>query len=200
MATILSLCYGYIFFFFFNDTATTEIYTLSLHDALPISGGRPYNPVSAATCASSAGEGAGGPSRTLPPTAMPGVERPRSASSASRRAPLSTQPAWTWDGNPALASSTLRRSAAAEPPPMPTPRMTRSSLAVHDEQRLADRGPRLDGGVRVRRAVQRKALADHRAQPAGDRLGQAGPRERPRLLQRHRPRPARHSRRSRPCW
>ena len=26
------------FFFFFNDTATTEIYTLSLHDALPIWG------------------------------------------------------------------------------------------------------------------------------------------------------------------
>src|SRR2546429_9986841 len=26
-----------ILFFFFNDTATTEIYTLSLHDALPIS-------------------------------------------------------------------------------------------------------------------------------------------------------------------
>src|SRR3989449_4530174 len=32
----LTLC----FFFFFNDTATTEIYTLSLHDALPIS--RPH--------------------------------------------------------------------------------------------------------------------------------------------------------------
>src|SRR5256885_10199270 len=29
----------FIFFFFFNDTATTEIYTLSLHDALPISRG-----------------------------------------------------------------------------------------------------------------------------------------------------------------
>src|SRR5256885_10830163 len=27
-------------FFFFNDTATTEIYTLSLHDALPISKGQ----------------------------------------------------------------------------------------------------------------------------------------------------------------
>src|SRR5256885_4299742 len=27
----------HILFFFFNDTATTEIYTLSLHDALPIS-------------------------------------------------------------------------------------------------------------------------------------------------------------------
>src|SRR2546428_9357979 len=41
--------YSLSFFFFFNDTATTEIYTLSLHDALPISfvhssswsGGRP---------------------------------------------------------------------------------------------------------------------------------------------------------------
>src|SRR5215204_7051108 len=30
-------------FFFFNDTATTEIYTLSLHDALPI------NPIAAVT-------------------------------------------------------------------------------------------------------------------------------------------------------
>src|SRR2546427_359581 len=27
---------NYVLFFFFNDTATTEIYTLSLHDALPI--------------------------------------------------------------------------------------------------------------------------------------------------------------------
>src|ERR1035441_11109916 len=26
----------FVFFFFFNDTATTEIYTLSLHDTLPI--------------------------------------------------------------------------------------------------------------------------------------------------------------------
>src|SRR2546422_6944545 len=30
---MLSICLS---FFFFNDTATTEIYTLSLHDALPI--------------------------------------------------------------------------------------------------------------------------------------------------------------------
>src|SRR2546429_976404 len=29
-----------LIFFFFNDTATTEIYTLSLHDALPIFAGR----------------------------------------------------------------------------------------------------------------------------------------------------------------
>src|SRR3712207_8248134 len=36
--------YARIFFFFFNDTATTEIYTLSLHDALPISIPRPGVP------------------------------------------------------------------------------------------------------------------------------------------------------------
>src|SRR3989442_13291500 len=46
------------FLFFFNDTATTEIYTLSLHDALPISGRGPCGP---------AGRGRGGRmSRGLP--------------------------------------------------------------------------------------------------------------------------------------
>src|SRR2546427_11993433 len=30
------ISHRYPYFFFFNDTATTEIYTLSLHDALPI--------------------------------------------------------------------------------------------------------------------------------------------------------------------
>src|SRR2546422_2948358 len=33
---VTSVCVPQCFFFFFNDTATTEIYTLSLHDALPI--------------------------------------------------------------------------------------------------------------------------------------------------------------------
>src|SRR2546430_13838122 len=41
-------------FFFFNDTATTEIYTLSLHDALPISHLR---------AAARAGQGHGGCAR-----------------------------------------------------------------------------------------------------------------------------------------
>src|SRR5690242_21823436 len=36
----LSPCH-FFSFFFFNDTATTEIYTLSLHDALPICGWKP---------------------------------------------------------------------------------------------------------------------------------------------------------------
>src|SRR5256885_11064044 len=34
----ISLLLDFMSVFFFNDTATTEIYTLSLHDALPISG------------------------------------------------------------------------------------------------------------------------------------------------------------------
>src|SRR2546430_7865462 len=38
------------FFFFFNDTATTEIYTLSLHDALPISFARRLRKAPAANC------------------------------------------------------------------------------------------------------------------------------------------------------
>src|SRR3712207_7173924 len=33
---MVRLCQSFFSFFFFNDTATTEIYTLSLHDALPI--------------------------------------------------------------------------------------------------------------------------------------------------------------------
>src|SRR2546425_10691164 len=37
MTSIISLAASSFCLFFFNDTATTEIYTLSLHDALPIS-------------------------------------------------------------------------------------------------------------------------------------------------------------------
>src|SRR5579885_3711839 len=42
-------------FFFFNDTATTEIYTLSLHDALPISRPSPWTPRTCCTCSTRAG-------------------------------------------------------------------------------------------------------------------------------------------------
>src|SRR5438309_8045724 len=39
---VVDVCiYRVCSFFFFNDTATTEIYTLSLHDALPISAPEP---------------------------------------------------------------------------------------------------------------------------------------------------------------
>src|SRR5215467_15179517 len=50
------------FFFFFNDTATTEIYTLSLHDALPIfaDGEVDRSPCGSGTCARLAILAAGG--------------------------------------------------------------------------------------------------------------------------------------------
>src|SRR3712207_7431163 len=51
--------------FFFNDPATTEIYTLSLHDALPISTSRSTNPIgSAATPSSTAATTTSTPSAT----------------------------------------------------------------------------------------------------------------------------------------
>src|SRR2546422_4420720 len=47
-------------FFFFNDTATTEIYTLSLHDALPISTRKPALSLSRQTTAVRRTEGLSG--------------------------------------------------------------------------------------------------------------------------------------------
>src|SRR5256886_11975333 len=60
-------------FFFFNDTATTEIYTLSLHDALPILLGRP-----ARACEPRAGQGLPRPDPRLPRAdrQSPGRRRP----------------------------------------------------------------------------------------------------------------------------
>src|SRR3712207_8465565 len=61
-----------IMLFFFNDTATTEIYTLSLHDALPISrstASRPWCSPSTSTSAwpsTSPGPTARGPSSSPP--------------------------------------------------------------------------------------------------------------------------------------
>src|SRR5216684_8600366 len=50
---VFFLCF-FCLFFFFNDTATTEIYTLSLHDALPISPPGSPQPWPAGTCPRSA--------------------------------------------------------------------------------------------------------------------------------------------------
>src|SRR2546422_10676562 len=57
-----------IAFFFFNDTATTEIYTLSLHDALPISYRRGAVSITKArTAPGSSGASVSGTSGTLEP-------------------------------------------------------------------------------------------------------------------------------------
>src|SRR5215217_3709367 len=72
---LYTLTFSIFFFFFFNDTATTEIYTLSLHDALPI-------PVLLQVAAPRFGDGSQHGSRGLqeasgvellqPPSARPG--------------------------------------------------------------------------------------------------------------------------------
>src|SRR3712207_9319119 len=57
-------CVLLIVFFFFNDTATTEIYTLSLHDALPILNEPTYTVSQVYTATTIlAGDGGGGRAR-----------------------------------------------------------------------------------------------------------------------------------------
>src|SRR2546430_16726326 len=73
----------YSFFFFFNDTATTEIYTLSLHDALPIWCGtaaarRPGD--AGRTTWTAPGRGAGRPGSAR----LPGTARGRSPRAGRR--------------------------------------------------------------------------------------------------------------------
>src|SRR6266480_7410295 len=75
----MSPSFLHVFFFFFNDTATTEIYTLSLHDALPIS--RPRSRAGCRGCASVAprrGRGrASRPGCHAAPTRRPPKPRPQ---------------------------------------------------------------------------------------------------------------------------
>src|SRR3712207_4521854 len=77
-------------FFFFNDTATTEIYTLSLHDALPI-----YSPRRSA--------GATAAASVAPSTVSTAKPRPRTAETAeSQSSPSST--AYSGEGAPRATS------------------------------------------------------------------------------------------------
>src|SRR2546422_1819433 len=62
-------------FFFFNDTATTEIYTLSLHDALPIWAATEASSARAPSAAGSTPR----PSRAWPPSTATGSSRPSAA-------------------------------------------------------------------------------------------------------------------------
>src|SRR3712207_8837565 len=64
---------------FFNDTATTEIYTLSLHDALPISPSAPRS----STRRKASGPSVSCSSKTIEPTPVEPVNR-TSASSGTR--------------------------------------------------------------------------------------------------------------------
>src|SRR3712207_7204929 len=72
-----------LFVFFFNDTATTEIYTLSLHDALPISHPPDARPLARrrARRPRKAHRGAG----RGPPAALGHHARPRTGGRRARR-------------------------------------------------------------------------------------------------------------------
>src|SRR3712207_8262601 len=72
--------------FFFNDTATTEIYTLSLHDALPISPSSSAPPAVPATTSPAMDH------PTRPPSRPPTTPSPRAARSSCAKAPTSPPP------------------------------------------------------------------------------------------------------------
>src|SRR5207248_3892079 len=151
----LFVFFFFFFLFFFNDTATTEIYTLSLHDALPIS-----RPGSFWPCYCSAGLPSGCWRRsscpapeTAPPTSLPRCS-PRSISSASG-----------WCARPALAE-TPPRGNAVDPSLLtqrPSPTRPRLALAAVTRGEARRRGRRRwrrsrrrwpPGGGRVARAAR----------------------------------------------
>src|SRR2546429_9207368 len=103
-------------FFFFNDTATTEIYTLSLHDALPISTRALRSPVRArcsTRCAGRSAPSAGGDDETDSAAApAPRSRAPRRRARARCRTALAPAPP------PARGRA---RDAPPCPPPQPGP-------------------------------------------------------------------------------
>src|SRR3712207_7818471 len=76
-----------LFCFFFNDTATTEIYTLSLHDALPISSKRCCSRAPPRTSGSRCGRPRGSPHATT----CAGCSTPCCRSWAARSPPRSEE-------------------------------------------------------------------------------------------------------------
>src|SRR5256885_17066727 len=101
-----------VYFFFFNDTATTEIYTLSLHDALPIS------PVQSRPGPGLAGHGRGraraGPRRVAIPARQPAALRRagRAHGAGAAGAGAAAQPAHAGAGGRAAAAGTGPAAAA----------------------------------------------------------------------------------------
>src|SRR6266540_7561162 len=105
------------FFFFFNDTATTEIYTLSLHDALPIRPGDPGRPLILASAVSrsagppqrAASSGPGSATRRQARAAPASSKNEPDPSPASHQPTRAGQPSWT--RGPKVSSATPRLSA-----------------------------------------------------------------------------------------
>src|SRR6266487_1047065 len=108
MLFLLCLFFLFCLFFFFNDTATTEIYTLSLHDALPI--GAALTTTMRATCvACIACTMARVPCAATPASAFDRAPRPESTASAPATADSSTA------GSAAARSAATMRNLPASP-------------------------------------------------------------------------------------
>src|SRR3989442_2578902 len=164
----------FFLFFFFNDTATTEIYTLSLHDALPILLVRELRGRSAARAAAGSdalGDGGGAPRRHHREGAR--IDRP---------------PTWLERG-PGRGGGLPRRGRAGGPAVGGAERAGRGLSRrprSRARRRLHPRGIRASVGSRLRLR-----------EPAGPRDDDPGPALRKegveRRRQRRRPRPAGHA-------
>src|SRR6266446_5047848 len=129
MLQLSMLLDGTVFFFFFNDTATTEIYTLSLHDALPIA-------------TRERGNGLGVPERVRRHLAC--RHRARGRGSSGQRLLLLQDQGRDWRGDRRAEASGAVRAAAA---------MERSWIAQGSALRLRPRRLRdqgFPGTVRLR--------------------------------------------------
>src|SRR5919205_156820 len=149
-----------VFFFFFNDTATTEIYTLSLHDALPIS-------------AHVRRDHAGGARPVGRDTARAHARHPRDTEHAARAANL--RPPRLPAPQAARRRQPLQQADRPRPPPgRALPRRARRGLRAErlpDGRQLHQPRPaarRIRAAVedRHRAAPDRRALQQDRGGPA----------------------------------
>src|SRR2546427_13084339 len=122
------------FVFFFNDTATTEIYTLSLHDALPISRARPARRPSSGHPGPAAAPGRAPPAR---PVAAGAASIPRWLLHRP------TGPGARPHGPPRGRCRDDRRHAGGlrpGPPPRRRPPRRRLRPGAHPEERVRSEG------------------------------------------------------------
>src|SRR2546427_443998 len=184
-----------VLFFFFNDTATTEIYTLSLHDALPIYARRDH-----ATAAA-----------VLPVQHLRGLVL---VADGDRPAPDHHGPeAGEVVAASPLAGRALARAAGEDEPPFPARARAVQLAEALLEERLHRRGRRPQdlgalhhasapqacgrGGARVARGAARRPRRPRRHLP---RHGQLDPRDAPARLPRRPPAGPRPAQGDRGAW
>src|SRR3989454_4734199 len=180
-------------FFFFNDTATTEIYTLSLHDALPISHGAHPHPHSQQARAGTARgrpadgrlgfsplpagpRGALAQRRDLPAGEAEHRRRARGAGGSGDGAPHSARPGAP---GPGARSSDVARAGRARL------RGVRPGCGAGGPKGRKHRGPE-GGGVRCRGSVEPDRVRRARARYRSSRRGQARSAHRRRVARRRR--------------